>query len=787
MKAVSRTRIPPMSRWIPAFAVVLGWASAALAATPAPLTSLRAVHALTNEQATHALPVVLEATVTYYRPSEKTLFVEDGDFAIYVQPTTTVQMVPGDRILIRGTTVPSFRPFIKTSDVTLLSHGALPKPAQATFEQLMRAELDCRLVTVHGIVQSADLELSSMMRNTSLRILSNGGYIDASIDSTNPNTLSDFLDAEVEITGAASGRFDGKMQQTGILIHAASLAAVRVLSRAKASPWTFPITPMDEILTGYRMQDLSQRVRVHGIITYFQPGSAVVLQSGSKSLWIETQTISPLRIGDEADATGFPDLHDGFLTLTNGEVQPAGPFAPVTPQAVTWHELTNSKHGFDLVSIDGKVVTAIRKAAQDEYVLVADGYMFSAIYRHSNIAGFPDPPLAQIPVGSTVRVTGICSLDSSKPFEREVPFNILLRSSNDIAVVARPPLINVRNLLLMVGFLLVVVFAIGARGWTLDRQLRRQTAALSARIEADAALDHRLAQIEQRRSRILEDINGSRPLAEILEQVVELTSFRLDGAPCWCEVTEGARLGAHPLAVESMRVVREAIPGRAGPPLGNMFAAFNAGTESSAGEEDALSFGARLATLAIETRRLYSDLLHRSEFDLLTDIHNRFSLDKRLEAQIEVARLNAAIFGLIYIDLDEFKQVNDVYGHQVGDLYLQEVSLRMKRQLRSNDLLARLGGDEFAALVSVVPSRAGVEEIAQRLERCFDEPFAVEGYVLRGSASVGIALYPEDGASKDSLLSAADAAMYVAKHTKHPGSTGLADRHGDEVTQKRRS
>src|SRR5208283_3795358 len=121
--------------------------------------------------------------------------------------------------------------------------------------------------------------------------------------------------------------------------------------------------------------------------------------------------------------------------------------------------------------------------------------------------------------------------------------------------------------------------------------------------------------------------------------------------------------------------------------------------------------------------------------DLLTDIHNRFSLDKHLEAQIELARRDAGIFGLIYIDLDRFKQVNDLYGHQAGDLYLQEVAARMKSQLRSHDQLARLGGDEFAALVSVVPNRAGVEEIALRLERCLDEPFAVEGHILHGSAS----------------------------------------------------
>jgi diguanylate cyclase (GGDEF)-like protein len=102
----------------------------------------------------------------------------------------------------------------------------------------------------------------------------------------------------------------------------------------------------------------------------------------------------------------------------------------------------------------------------------------------------------------------------------------------------------------------------------------------------------------------------------------------------------------------------------------------------------------------------------------------------------------------------------------VGDLYLHEVSMRMKRQLRTGDMLARLGGDEFAALIPVVRSRSALEEVAQRLERCFDAPFAVEGYILRGGASVGIAIYPDDGTTADSLLSAADAAMYVAKHTK---------------------
>ncbi len=359
-----------------------------------------------------------------------------------------------------------------------------------------------------------------------------------------------------------------------------------------------------------------------------------------------------------------------------------------------------------------------------------------------------------------------------------------MRSYDDIAVVSRPPWLNIRNLLYMIGFLLIVIFAAGAKSLSLERQVRRQTAALAARIEAEAALQHRQAQIEQRRSCILEDINGSRPLAEILEEIVELGSFWLEGAPCWCEVTDGARLGSHPTSLHLLRIVSEPIPARSGAALGTLFAAFAPDSRPSPVESEALLAAARLATLAIETRRLYSDLLHRSEFDLLTDLHNRFSLDRLLDDRIEQARLNAGIFGLIYIDLDDFKQVNDVYGHHMGDLYLQEVSRRMKRQLRSHDLLARLGGDEFAALVLMVPNRAGVEEIAHRLEHCLDEPFEAEGYTLRGSASVGLAVYPEDGATRESLLSAADAAMYVAKHTRHPDSK--SGRKNSELTQKPR-
>jgi diguanylate cyclase (GGDEF)-like protein len=371
-------------------------------------------------------------------------------------------------------------------------------------------------------------------------------------------------------------------------------------------------------------------------------------------------------------------------------------------------------------------------------------------------------------------------MEDSNPFDHGETFDILMRTPGDIAVVARPSLLNIRNLMLIVGLLLFVAFAAIARGWTLERKVRRQTAAMSARTEAEA-------ELERQRSRILEDINGSQPLADILEEIAKMVSATLDGAPCWCEVADGARLGKCPEEPHNLRIVSAKIDARSGPALGTLFAGLDPEALAAAHEAVALHNGARLATLAIETRGLYSDLLHRSEFDLLTDIHNRFSLEKRLDAQIETARRNAGIFGLIYVDLDEFKQVNDIYGHRIGDLYLQETARRMKLQLRSHDLLARLGGDEFAVLLPMVRNRAGVEEIAQRLEHCFDAPLVLEGHALQGSASFGIALYPEDGATKDSLLNAADAGMYVAKNSKRQIELSLTQSPLPELAAKDRA
>ena len=755
-RQIARTigRLPAPLR-IAVFACFALCSPGALAA-PATITSLADLHKLTNEQAALSIPIAFEATVTYYSKGDIDLFVEDGGLAIYVQAPVTLDLTPGDRVLVKGISRASFRPDVVADSVTRIGHGPVPAPVVANFRQLIRADLDCMRVTVTGQVRNANLVSYSKIVNLYLEVLVDGGYVDVAIASNDGSLLKKLLDSEVSVTGSVSGKFDSKNQLTGVVIEVPSITDLKILKPAASSPDSLPFTPMDEILEHAFVNDQTERVRVEGTITYYLPGSAVVLQNGAKSLWIETRDEQPMTIGDKATASGLPAVRNGLLTLTHAEVEDTHVRAAVAPGRVGWAELSSGTNAFNLISTEGQVVKESREVTEDEYVLTSGGHLFSVLYRHPDLdLNLSLPPMKDVPVNATVRVTGISSVSyGSNPFAGPVGFDVLLRSYDDIAVIAQPGWWNVTNLTKLVEILIFVVFVFGIRVVWTERKARRRNATM--------------AYIERRRGKILEDINNSKPLAEILENITELVTTRLGGVPCWIEVEGGATLGNHLSGSvrTGFRVAEHAVVGRSGAQLGAIFAAFGGHSKLRRDETEALSQAAGLATLAIETSRLYADLVHRSEFDLLTDIENRFSFERHLENAIVAARHSAGVFGLLYVDLNDFKQVNDNYGHRTGDLFLQQVAWRMKHQLRPGDVLARLGGDEFAVLIRNVRNRAAAEEVAQRLEHSFNEPIECEGVFVRGSASIGIAMYPADGTTKDSLLSAADASMYVVKQTK---------------------
>jgi diguanylate cyclase (GGDEF)-like protein/PAS domain S-box-containing protein len=166
----------------------------------------------------------------------------------------------------------------------------------------------------------------------------------------------------------------------------------------------------------------------------------------------------------------------------------------------------------------------------------------------------------------------------------------------------------------------------------------------------------------------------------------------------------------------------------------------------------------------ITSRKESEKKIHRlAYYDPLTGLPNRGMFIDRLHQALAFAHREERKVCLVFLDLDNFKDVNDTYGHDFGDKLLREVSERLNGTMREADTLARLGGDEFVVVLSSIISQENTANAAQRLMSVFTNPFLIDGKKIYCSVSIGIAIYPDDGGDTESLLKCADAAMYHAK------------------------
>jgi diguanylate cyclase (GGDEF)-like protein len=156
-------------------------------------------------------------------------------------------------------------------------------------------------------------------------------------------------------------------------------------------------------------------------------------------------------------------------------------------------------------------------------------------------------------------------------------------------------------------------------------------------------------------------------------------------------------------------------------------------------------------------------LKHLAHHDTLTNLPNRLLLDARMEHAITHARRKQSRLALLFLDLDNFKHINDSLGHMTGDRLLQQVTQRLLSITREDDTIARLGGDEFVLLMEEVKDTADIISLAQKILDKLNERFEINGQSIFVGCSIGISLYPEDGDSAETLLKNADAAMYRTK------------------------
>jgi diguanylate cyclase (GGDEF)-like protein/PAS domain S-box-containing protein len=166
-----------------------------------------------------------------------------------------------------------------------------------------------------------------------------------------------------------------------------------------------------------------------------------------------------------------------------------------------------------------------------------------------------------------------------------------------------------------------------------------------------------------------------------------------------------------------------------------------------------------------EPRTMWLEMIRAAQHDCLTNLPNRLLINDRISQSISLARRQNKQIGVIFVDLDRFKYINDSLGHAVGDKLLQSVAERLSSSVRSSDTVSRQGGDEFVILLPDIAHPSDAAASAEKLLSSLRAPHSIEGYDLHIDGSIGISIFPEDGGDAETLIKHADTAMYHAKES----------------------
>ncbi|MFE8071344.1 diguanylate cyclase [Marinobacteraceae bacterium S3BR75-40.1] len=172
---------------------------------------------------------------------------------------------------------------------------------------------------------------------------------------------------------------------------------------------------------------------------------------------------------------------------------------------------------------------------------------------------------------------------------------------------------------------------------------------------------------------------------------------------------------------------------------------------------------------ARQSRSALRKMSHHAQHDYLTGLPNRMLMMERLTQAIGLAHRHRKQIALLFMDLDNFKQINDSLGHSVGDALLKDIAVEIGSCVRSTDTVSRHGGDEFVVLLSEIEAPEDALQVAEKLLARFAEPRKIEGHEVQATLSIGISVYPEDGHDATTLMGNADAAMYATKESGRNG------------------
>jgi diguanylate cyclase (GGDEF)-like protein len=421
------------------------------------------------------------------------------------------------------------------------------------------------------------------------------------------------------------------------------------------------------------------------------------------------------------------------------------------PRPVSYAEASSGQFKDSFVSLSGVLMSQLRDEDSSTVIFKAGGHLVIGHLELKNL-------MPQYETGSQIRVSGFCKIVPATATQAAYFSHLEMRSAADLELISKPSWFTVRHFLFILFGLGILALAVAV--WA---------AFLKWRAVNRLAWIDRSMIVARERSRILEMISSNRTLDELLQEICKTTMDLLPGADCQYQLHPEhglltAEAGGPPASTNGKSWFEVALRDDAGEVAGKIVVSCPNVQSLPEDREEIFALLSELASLAMRQSLLYRSLVYHSTHDPLTELPNRRLCESQLAVAIGEAERRTGQLAVIYIDINRFKYVNDQYGHRIGDLYLQQISTRLRSQLRPIDMLARIGGDEFVVIAPFPETYDRAYALTTRLEKCFDEPFILDGHSIEGSASLGFARYPEHGTTADELTRHADHAMYISKH-----------------------
>jgi PAS domain S-box-containing protein len=460
---------------------------------PRLLTTAAEVRNLTVAEADRHYPVKLRGVVTFYDPSLFSRFLQDKTAGIYLQETNIPSLIPGQLVELEGfTSSGEYAPIILPERVRIIGTADLPAPNAATFEQLASGKEDSQFVEVAGIVRSVDFDETS--KHYLIDLATGGGRLTVYAQNLPTLSMQDLVDSTVRIRGVCSSQFNRQRQLFAIRLLMPRAEDLAVEIPATTNPFDIPAQNIGSLFQFTPQGTYGHRVKIHGTVTYFQPGSALYVQDENYGLFVHTKSTTPLHLGERVEVLGFasPGQYTPALQDATYRKVASGP-APV-PAQITRDEALKGDYDCRLIRIEVKLLNHSQDGREQSLALESGGFIFHAYQQTEDGKAY-----AQLENGSLLAVTGICLIEpgdwQAGEIWRAKSFRVLLRSPEDVVVLRSPPWWTLEKMLWFAGTL--VFITLGAFTWiaVLRRRVQEQTQTIRQQLQVEATLKDRYVNL----------------------------------------------------------------------------------------------------------------------------------------------------------------------------------------------------------------------------------------------------------------------------------------------------